>query len=177
MTPAPPPAGQPVPFRDYLASINVTGSPVRFDQAPGLTVTVPTPDGWARTADPMFATGVDFVQPIDVKGTYPSVTVMAIKLDGQFDPKDAVLHANTDALPPNATGVVESYADYRGFPSAVAQGVVGNVQHYSRIVLADVPSTGQRYLIQLAVTTLVDQPIDKSPQLTSIVSGFTVTAT
>ena len=71
MTPAPPPAapppGKPEAFRDYLASINVTGAPVHLDQAPGLTVTVPVPDGWAQTNDPLFATGVEFIQPVGVR--------------------------------------------------------------------------------------------------------------
>ena len=65
MTPAPPPTGAPTDrpqgFRDYLASINVTGAPVHLDQAPGLTITVPVPDGWAQTNDPLFSTGVEFV--------------------------------------------------------------------------------------------------------------------
>ena len=41
--PATPPSGKPVAFRDYLASINVTGTPVHLDNAPGLSVTVPIP--------------------------------------------------------------------------------------------------------------------------------------
>ena len=178
MTPVPPPAtppnGRPQSFRDYLASINVTGEPAGFDKTPGLTVTVPIPDGWARTTDPMFATGIEFVQPVGSTGSFPSVTLMAIRLTGDFDAKDAIHHANTDALPPNATDVTESYDDYDGFPSAAAQGTVGDAQHYSRIVLADVPSASARYLVQMTVTTKLDQPIAQSPELTSIVSGFKV---
>jgi Probable lipoprotein LpqN len=178
MTPVPPPAtqqpGRPVAFRDYLASIDVTGEPARFDKAPGLSVTVPVPDGWARTPDPLFATGIEFVQPVGSDGSFPSVTLMAIKLIGAFDPKDAIRHANTDALPPNATDVTESYDDYDGFPSAAAQGVAGGVEHYSRIVLADVPSTSQRYLVQMTVTTRADQAIAQSPQLSAIVAAFKV---
>lgn len=175
--PATPPTGRPVPFRDYLASIGVTGQPARFDQAPGLSVTVPVPDGWTRTADPLFATGIEFVQPLGKQGNFPSVTLMAIKLDGDFDAKAAIQHANSDALPPNATDVTESYDDYDGFPSAAAQGMAGGAEHYSRIVLADVPSTKSRYLVQMTVTTLAAEPIAQSPQLTDIVAGFTVTGT
>jgi hypothetical protein len=173
--PATPPSGKPVAFRDYLASINVTGQPARFDQSPGLSVTVPVPDGWARTADPLFATGIEFVQPLGKQGSLPSVTLMAIKLVGDFDAKAAIQHANSDALPPTATDVTESFDDYDGFPSAAARGTAGGAEHYSRIVLADVPSTQSRYLVQMTVTTPADQPIAQSPQLTDIVAGFKVT--
>ncbi|MEU0494617.1 LpqN/LpqT family lipoprotein [Mycobacterium sp. NPDC006124] len=178
MTPAPPtaaaPTDRPQGFRDYLASINVTGAPVHLDQAPGLTVTVPVPEGWAQTSDPLFSTGVEFIQPVGQSGNGPSVTLMAVELTGPFDPKDAIRHANADALPPTATDVTESYDDYDGFPSAAAQGVTASTQHYNRIVLADVPSTGKRYLVQLTVTTPTDQLIAANPPLKSAVAGFKV---
>ena len=178
MTPAPPapaaPADRPQGFRDYLASINVTGAPVHLDQAPGLTVTVPVPEGWAQTSDPLFSTGVEFIQPVGQSGNAPSVTLMAVELTGPFDPKDAIRHANADALPPAATDVTESYDDYDGFPSAAAQGVTASTQHYNRIVLADVPSTGKRYLVQLTVTTPADQLIAANPPLKGVVAGFKV---
>lgn len=171
------PSGKPVPFRDYLSSIGVSGLPVHFDATPGLEVTVPIPTGWARTSDPLFATGVEFVQPVGLAGNYPSTTLMAIGLIGDFDPGEAVRHANVDALPPMATGVTESFDDYQGFPSAAAQGNAADVQHYSRIVIATVPSTGKRYLVQLTATTRLDQPIAQSPALTDIVAGLKVTVT
>ncbi|BBZ30072.1 putative lipoprotein LpqT [Mycolicibacterium madagascariense] len=172
--PAPPPAGQPATFRDYLASINVTGQPTPFDKATGLSVTVPVPDGWARTGDPMFSTGIEYVQPTGSAGSLPSVTLMAIRLIGDFDPREAIKHANLDALPPGCTDVTESFDDYDGFPSAAAQGTLANAEHYSRIVLADVPSASARYLVQMTVTTKSDQPIAQSPPLSEIVSGFKV---
>ncbi|TPG35813.1 LpqN/LpqT family lipoprotein [Mycolicibacterium hodleri] len=178
MTPSPPPAtpptGKPMAFRDYLASIDVTGVPKHLDETPGLAVTVPVPDGWAQTNDPLFATGVEYVQPVGTEGDAPSVTLMAVELDGAFDPRDAVRHANADALPPTATGVTESFDDYDGFPSAATQGVSGGTQHYNRIVIADVPSTGKRYLAQLTVTTPKDQLIASTPALNTVVSGFKV---
>jgi hypothetical protein len=178
MTPVPPLAtpatGRPVAFRDYLASINVTGVPVHLDKAPGLSVTVPVPDGWAQSADPLFSTGVEFVQPVGSDSAFPSVTLMAIQLSGDFDPREAIRHANADALAPSATDVTESFDDYDGFPSAAAEGTSGGAQHYNRIVLADVPSTKQRYLVQFAVATKVDQPIAQTPVLNGIVSGFKV---
>ncbi|MCW2729955.1 MAG: hypothetical protein JWR13_771 [Mycobacterium sp.] len=178
MTAAPPPTtppnGKPVAFRDYLASINVSGEPTHLDKAPGLSVTVPVPDGWAQSDDPLFSTGVEFIQPVGAAGAFPSVTLMAIKLSGDFDARDAIRHANSDALAPTATDVTESFDDYDGFPSAATQGTSGGAQHYSRIVLADVPSTKTRYLVQLTVATQVDQPIAQSPALNGIVSGFKV---
>jgi hypothetical protein len=175
--PATPPTGKPVSFKDYLDSIGVTGEPVHLDKSPGLSVTVPVPEHWAQSDDPLFATGVQFIQPVGVDGSLPSVTLMAIRLTGEFDPKDAIRHANTDALPPTATAVSESYDDYDGFPSAAKEGIAGGTQHYNRIVLADVPSTKQRYLVQLTVTANADQPIAKSPELSSVIAGFKVTVT
>lgn len=177
MTPAPPPSGPIVPFRDYLASINVQGQPTPFADAKGLEVTVPVPDGWARTGDPLFASGIDYIQQLDANGNRPAVTLMAIRLDGEFDPADAIKHANADALPPHATNVTESFADFQGFPSLVTQGMDAGREHYTRIVIATLPSSHQRYLAQLTVTTVDGQTIAQSPQLTSIVDGFKVVAT
>jgi hypothetical protein len=174
MTPAPAPTGKRVAFRDYLASLNVTGVPARFDQAPGLSATVPVPDGWVQTNDPLFSSGVQFIQPVGGGGSFPSVTLMAIELTGDFDAREAIHHANSDALAPTAINVTESYDDYDGFPSAAAEGTTGDAQYFSRIVLADVPSTKKRYLVQLTVATKLDKPIAQSPALESIVSGFKV---
>lgn len=175
--PASSPTDRPVPFRNYLAAIGVTGEPEHFDKTPGLQVTVPVPDGWARTSDPLFATGIEFVQPVGDQGRSPTTTLMAIGLNGDFDPKAAIHHANTDALPPSATDVTESFDDYQGFPSAAAQGITGASQHYSRIVIATVPSSGRRYLVQLTATTPKDQPIAQTPALNTVIAGFTVTVT
>ncbi|BDX30583.1 hypothetical protein TUM20985_11300 [Mycobacterium antarcticum] len=180
MTPAPPPpsatpaAGKPLAFRDYLATINVTGEPVHLDKAPGLAVTVPVPDGWAQTSDPLFSTGVEFIQPVGVEGSAPTVTLMSIRLVGDFDARDAIRHANSDALAPTATNVTESFDDYDGFPSAATQGSSGGAEHYSRIVLADVPSTRERYLVQLTASTPAEQPIGQPSPLNDVVSGFKV---
>lgn len=180
MTPAPPPpaatpaAGKPLAFKDYLASIDVTGEPVHLDKAPGLAVTVPVPNGWAQTSDPLFSTGVEFIQPVGVEGSAPTVTLMAIRLIGDFDARDAVRHANSDALAPTATNVTESFDDYDGFPSAATRGSAGGTDHYSRIVLADVPSTRERYLVQLTASTPTEQPIGQPSPLNDVVSGFKV---
>lgn len=172
-TPATPAPGPVLPFRDYLASINVTGQPVPIAEAAGLEVTVPVPTGWTRAADPVFATGLEFIAPLGATGPHPSATLMAIRLEGDFDPKDAIRHANIDALPPRATGVTESFADYQGLPSALAMGVSDGSQHYSRFVIATLPA-GQRYLVQLGATSPGTRPIARSPELTSIIDGFTV---
>ena len=165
-----------IPFRDYLASIGVTAQPVPIAEAAGLEVTVPVPAGWARAAEPLFAAGLEFVRQIGATGDAPSATLMAIRLDGDFDPKDAIRHANVDALPPRATGVTQSFDDYQGLPSAQAQGVSDGAEHYSRFVIATVPPAGPHYLVQLTATSPDTQPIAQSPELTDIIDGFTVVA-
>lgn len=168
-----PPAPDAPPFRDYLASIQVTGRPVPVGATPGLTVTVPLPPGWTRYQDPIFATGVDYVSRGDA--TNPSVQLLAIQLDGQFDPRDALRHATVDALPPRTVDAVESFDDYQGWPSVMAQGTDGESEHYIRYVIADVPSTASRYLVELIISTELSETIANSPDLQQIVNGFTVT--
>jgi hypothetical protein len=163
-----------VPFRDYLTSINVTAQPLPIAEATGLEVTVPVPDGWVRANEPLFAAGLEFIRQIGVTGNAPSASLMAIRLDGAFDPKVAIEHANTDALPPRATDVTQSFDDYKGLPSAQAQGVSDGAEHYSRFVIATVPQAGTHYLVQLTVTN-PSGPIAQSPPLTQIIDGFTVT--
>lgn len=170
----PPPPGRELPFKDYLETIGVHGRPVQFSDAKGLAVNAPVPAGWERSHDPLFAGGMDFISEVGNTSNYPSVVLMAIQLDGEFDPKREIRHANVDALPPRTTDVTESFDDYQGFPSALAEGNEGSTQRYSRIVIATVPSTGVRYLVQLTVATKADQPIAATPALKSIVDGFTV---
>lgn len=174
-TPMAPPAPDALPFRDYLESIGVFGQPVPVSGTEGLTVTVPLPAGWTRYTDPIFATGVDYVTRGDDPSLYPSVQLMAIQLNGEFDPRDALRHATTDALPAQSTDAVESFDDYRGFPSAMAQGVDADSENYVRMVIVDVPSTASRYLVELIVATKLDEPIASSPDLQEIINGFTVT--
>jgi hypothetical protein len=171
---AAPAPGRELPFKDYLETIDVHGRPVQFSDAKGLTVNVPVPAGWERSNDPLFAGGMDFIGEVGNTSSVPSVVLMAIQLDGEFDPKREIRHANVDALPPRATDVTESFDDYQGFPSALAEGRDGSTRRYSRIVIATVPSTGVRYLVQLTVATKADQPIAATPALKSIVDGFTV---
>jgi hypothetical protein len=171
-TPMPPPAPDALPFRDYLAGIGVTGAPSPVSNTPGLTVTVPLPPGWSRYTDPVFATGVDYVSKGDA--TNPSVQLMAIALTGTFDPRDAIRHATTDMLPPGTTDAVESFDDYQGFASAMAQGVDVGSEHFARYVIAEVPSTSSRYLVELIVSTKLDQTIAQSPDLQQIINGFSV---
>lgn len=174
-TPMAPPAPDALPFRDYLETIGVTGAPAPVAGTNGLTVTVPIPAGWNRYTDPIFGTGVDYVSRGDT--TNPSVQLMAIKLDGDFDPRDALRHATTDALPPGTTDAVESFDDYQGFPSMMAQGVDGDSEQYARYVIVDVPSTASRYLVELIIATKLDEPIAQSPDLQQIINGFSVAVT
>lgn len=168
-----PPAPDALPFRDYLETIGVSGQPAPVAGTNGLTVTVTVPPGWSRYTDPVFATGVDYVSRGDA--TNPSVQLMAIKLDGEFDPRDALRHATTDALPPGTTDAVESFDDYQGFPSLLARGVDGDSEHFVRYVIADVPSTASRYLVELIISTKLTEPIADSPDLQQIINGFSVT--
>ncbi|MGK2880749.1 MAG: LpqN/LpqT family lipoprotein [Mycobacterium sp.] len=184
---APPPTAEPtpmaaaapdaLPFRDFLQTVGVFGTPTPVAAIDGLTVTVPLPAGWHRYSDPLFATGVDFVSMASDPSLYPSVQLMAIRLDGAFDARDALQYATTDALPPGSTDVVGSFDDYQGSPSLMMQGVHEDSRHFIRMVIADAPSTSSRYLVELIVATQLDQPIAASPELQEIVNGLSVVVT
>lgn len=75
---------------------------------------------------------------------------------------------------PKPADVTQSFDDYQGLPSAQARGVADGAEHYSRFVIATVPPA--HYLVQLAATSPDGTPIAQSPELTSIIDGFTVAA-
>ena len=62
------PPRQAGPFRDYLASINVTGAP-RVRQGPRAVGHGARSRRMGPTTDPMFATGIEFVQPVGATGS------------------------------------------------------------------------------------------------------------
>jgi hypothetical protein len=173
----------PVPLSAYLDNIGVTGAPVAPDKLTDLTVSVPTPPGWAPYTNPNFAPGTRVI----AKGaTYPTAMLLVFQLDGDFDVKDVLKHADGDAeLSENFTRLNGSADNYRGFPSSMVEGTYDlngqRMQSYNRVVIAtgtpvraNLP--GQQYLIQLTLTSFADQAAAQGPDIEAILRGFVVKA-
>ena len=174
---------EPVPLSAYLDNIGVTGAPVAPDKLTDLTVSVPTPPGWAPYTNPNFAPGTRVI----AKGaTYPTAMLLVFQLDGDFDVKDVLKHADGDAeLSENFKRLNGSADNYRGFPSSMVEGTYDlngqRMQSYNRVVIAtgtpvraNLP--GQKYLIQLTVTSFADQAAAQGPDVEAILRGFVVKA-
>lgn len=170
---------EPVPFAQYLDTAGVGEEQVAPDTLPDLTVSMPIPPGWARHTSPSIppATVV-----ITKDAAYPNAMLMVFKLIGDFDPREAVKHANGDVLMSrNFKQLDASDADFHGFPSSMIQGsfdLNGKRLHsFNRVVIATgSPPASQRYLVEFAVTSLADQAVAQSNEIESLIKGFTVAA-
>ena len=177
-TPGPPSTEPPVPFSDYLERLGVRGEPIATDKLTEVTVTMPYPKGWQRYTDPSSAPGTVVIAR---NNTYPTATLVAFKLHGDFDVADAIKHANTDATTAQKfTKLNESFTNFGGFPSAMIEGSYDNangdrLHTYNRIVIP-VTKTFQRYLVQLTVTSKADQAVADADDIQAIIDGFKVTA-
>jgi hypothetical protein len=169
----------PVPFSEYLEKSGVSGQPVAPDKLPDLTVSIPTPPGWEKVDKPNIA---PTTETITKGGGFPTAMLMVFKLDGDFDAADLVKHGNADAtLADNFKLLDKSAANFRGFPSSMIEGsydLNGKRLHtYNRIVIptGSAPDS-QRYLVQLAVTSLAEQAAPDAADIQAIIHGFTVAA-
>lgn len=173
------PADEPVPFSQYLESSGIGVEQVAPDSLTDLTVSMPTPPGWAKYANPGLNPMTEVIAKND---TYPTAMLMVFKLHGDFDPAQVIKHANADAvLSRNFKQLDASDADFHGFPSSMIQGsydLGGKRLHsYNRVVIATGSPPGhQRYLVQLAVTTLADEAAAQAGDVETIIDGFTVAA-
>ena len=178
---APPttPSEAPVSMADYLESVGVIGEPVAPDRLTDLTVSIPTPDGWAPYTNPNFAPGTRVIAKGD---TYPIAMLMVFQLTGDFDVTQAVAHGYADAeLSQNFKRLNASDEDWRGFPSAMIEGSYDlhgqRMQSYNRMVFATgAPPANQRYLVQLTVTSFAEEAAAQGADIEAIISGFTVAA-
>lgn len=110
----------PVPLWKYLESVGVTGAPVAPSSLTDLTVSIPTPPGWAPMKNPNITPNTEMI----AKGeSYPTAMLMVFKLHRDFDIAEALKHGTADArLSTNFTELDSSTADFNGFPSSMIQG-------------------------------------------------------
>jgi Probable lipoprotein LpqN len=173
------PTEKPEPFAEYLANSGVSGDPVAPDKLTDLTVSIPTPAGWQKVEKPNIAPTTEMIAK---NGEFPTAMLMVFKLNGDFDPADVVKHGNADAaLAANFKQLDQSSANFNGFPSSMIEGsydLGGQRLHtYNRIVIptGSAPAR-QRYLVQLAVTSLAAQAVPDADAIQAIIHGFTVAA-
>jgi hypothetical protein len=103
-----------------------------------------------------------------------------LKLTGDFDVNEAIKHGYADAeLSQNFKRLNASTDNWKGFPSSMIEGsydLNGQRMHtYNRIVIPTGPAPArQRYLVQLAVTSLAEQAAPDAADIQAIIHGFTV---
>jgi Probable lipoprotein LpqN len=169
----------PVPFAQYLKDNGITGEPVAPDKLTDLTVSIPTPQGWQKADKPNIAPTTEAIAKGD---GFPAAMLMVFKLHGDFDAAELAKHGNADAtLAENFKQLDQSAADFHGFPSSMVEGsydLGGQRLHtYNRIVIPTGSAPDhQRYLVQLAVTSLAEQAVPDADAIQAIIHGFTVAA-
>jgi hypothetical protein len=178
-TPTPTPTEKPVPFAQYLKDSGINGEAVAPDKLTDLTVSIPTPPGWQKADKPNIAPTTEVIAKGD---GFPTAMLMVFKLDGDFDTAELVKHGNADAtLADNFKQLDQSGANFHGFPSSMIEGsydLGGQRLHtYNRIVIPTGSAPAhQRYLVQLAVTSLAEQAVPDADDIQAIIHGFTVAA-
>lgn len=173
------PNEKPVPFSQYLESNGVSGSPIAPDQVPDLTVSIPIPAGWQKINRANIPQTTELIAKAD---SFPNAMLIVFKMGGAFDAKELVKHGNDDArLAQNFKQLESSDADFHGFPSSMIEGSYNlgdqRLHTINRIVIAHGPGEDpDRYLIQLAVTSLADKAVADAVDIETIIRGFTVAA-
>jgi hypothetical protein len=178
-----PSTGAPVPISGYLANLGIGAEAVEAAKLTDLTVTMPRPKGWEQYANPNLAPG----QVVITEGSgYPSASLLTYRLDGAFDVKEALTHADAEAqVSQNFKKLNGSKDNFGAFPSSMIEGTYDlngqRMQTYNRIVIAvgkppqaGVP--GAQYLVQLTVTGFADEAVKEGPDVEAIIKGFTVAA-
>jgi hypothetical protein len=173
------PTERPIPFSQYLESNGVTGSPVEPGTLTDLTVSIPTPPGWQRINRPNIPNTTELIARADA---FPNAMLIVFKLGGEFDAAELVKHGNDDArLAENFKQLESSNADFHGFPSSMIEGSYNladqRLHTINRIVIAHASGEdAERYLVQLAVTSLADKAVADAVDIETIIHGFTVAA-
>lgn len=173
---APKPTEPPVPLSKYLEGEGVLGDSVLPSDLTDMVVSIPTPPGWKpRAVDAKASAKAVMISKGD---SYPAAMLVVFKLRGEFNPAEAIKHANTD-LPDSFHQLDASTADYNGFPSSMVQGTYelkgARMRSWNRVVLPTGPAPdNQRYLVQLIITSLADQAVSESNDVEAIIRGFVV---
>ena len=169
----------PVSVGRYLEDQGVAAEAVAPSTPTDLTVSIPTPPGWTKKENPMLPATTLVLG----KGEkFPRAILSVVKLNGKFDPKEAIRHGVVDAqLSPNFRLLDASNEDYQGFPSSMVQGTYDmngqRLHSWFRMVIATGSAPAeQRYLVQLAITAPADEAPKNAADVEAIMKGFNVAA-
>jgi len=166
-----------VPFSQYLESNGVSGSPVAPEQVTDLTISIPIPAGWQRINRANIPPTTELIAKAD---NFPNAMLIVFKLGGEFDAKELAKHGNDDArLAQNFKQLESSNADFHGFPSSMIEGSYNlgdqRLHTINRIVIAHAGGEdADKYLVQLAITSLADKAVADAVDVEAIIRGFTV---
>ncbi|MDT5341531.1 MAG: hypothetical protein QOE52_715 [Mycobacterium sp.] len=175
----PTPTGTPIPFSQYLENNGVSGEPVAPDKLTDLTVSIPTPPGWQKADKPNIPPTTEMIAKGD---GFPNAMLVVFKLGGDVDAAELAKHGNDDArLAENFKQLEASTADFHGFPSSMIEGSYNlgsqRLHTFNRMVVATGSGPNRdRYLVQLAVTSMADQAVADAVDVEAIIHGFTVAA-
>jgi len=165
-------------LRDYFAANKVQLQP---QQAAGFTafnITLPMPTGWTHVPDPNVPDAFAVIADRHSGSLYtPNAQVVVYRLDGQFDPKEAISHGFVDSQTLMAWQTTNaSLDDFNGFPSSIIEGTYRDADmtlNTSRRHVI-VPTDDGAYLASLTVTTGAGRAIGTAPATDGIVNGFRV---
>ena len=168
-------------LKEYFTGKHVAMEPQRAQDFRALNITLPVPSGWAKVPDPNVPDAFHVIADrVGGDGLYTSNAQLVVyKLNGDFDPNEAITHGFTDSQALRAWQTTDAaLGDFNGFPSAVIEGTYRDadvtLNTSRRHVIA---TTGpDRYLVSLTVTTSVTQAVPTAGATDAIVSGFRVAA-
>jgi len=172
-------AEAPVTVGRYLEDQGVAAEAVDPKDLTDLTVTMPTPPGWAKKQSKMLPATTQVIGKGD---KLPRAILNVVKLTGDFDGHEAMKHGVADAqLSKNFRLLDASNEDFNGFPSSMVQGTYDldgqRLHSWFRMVIATGSAPAdQRYLVQLSVTATADEAPAQAAAVEEITKGFTVAA-
>ncbi|CAJ1510903.1 LpqN/LpqT family lipoprotein [[Mycobacterium] holstebronense] len=165
-------------LRDYFAAKKVQLQPQQPAGFNAFNITLPMPAGWSHVPDPNVPDAFAVIADRRSGSLYtPNAQVVVYRLDGQFDPKEAITHGFVDSQTLMAWQTTNaSLNDFNGFPSASIEGTYRDADmtlNTSRRHVI-VPTDDAAYLVSLTVTTGAGRAIGAAPATDGIINGFRV---
>ncbi|MGV0748185.1 LpqN/LpqT family lipoprotein [Mycolicibacter minnesotensis] len=165
-------------LRDYFAAKKVQLQPQQPAGFNAFNITLPMPAGWSHVPDPNVPDAFAVIADRRSGSLYtPNAQVVVYRLDGQFDPKEAITHGFVDSQTLMAWQTTNaSLNDFNGFPSSIIEGTYRDADmtlNTSRRHVI-VPTDDTAYLVSLTVTTGAGRAIGTAPATDGIINGFRV---
>lgn len=169
----------PVPLWKYLESVGVTGAPVAPSSLTDLTVSIPTPPGWAPMKNPNITPNTEMI----AKGeSYPTAMLMVFKLHQVALLGRRCAGWEDDPVPGVQSPAVQviTALNHRGRkPVEVCRRGVqfGEVRRQPGIGSAMLERFGDIEVpVQLTITSLANEAVKHASDIEAIIAGFVVAA-